>query len=229
MSQVPLGPDPARFWEAPARVAEFAAREPDVRLVDLMQRYAAPRATRVLDLGCAGGRNTEPLLEAGFDVIAVDASSAMVAATRARVAPLAGAAATEHRVLLARMDDLSFAADASFDLVVALGIYQQAQDEAEWTRALAETARVLRGDGRVLVANFAPGTGPRADPPGLVTGTRFVYTGLADGRACLLTADELDGEFARIGLAPEVPTTTVDRSSEEHRRVTVNALYRKTG
>ncbi len=227
MNRAPLTPDAAAFWEDPARVAEFAAREPDLRLLELMPQYADPRATRVLDLGCAGGRNTEPLFAAGFDVVAVDASSAMVAATRARIAPLAGAAAADRRVFTARMDDLSFAADGSFDLVVALGVYQQAQGEAEWTRALAETARVVGAGGRVLVANFAPGTGPRANPPALVAGTRFVYAGLADGRACLLDADALDREFARSGFAPAGPTATVDRSSEESRRITVNALYRK--
>lgn len=227
MKPDPLAPGAPAFWEDPARVAEFAAREPDRRLLDLMERYRDPGATRVLDLGAAGGRNTEPLLTAGFDVIAVDASPAMVAATRRRIVPLAGTDEAERRVFASRMDDLSFAAAGSFDLVVALGIYQQAQSEEEWGRALAETARVVRGGGRVLVANFAPGTGPRANPPALVAGTRFVYAGMRDGRACLLPADALDREFARAGFSPEVPSETVDRGNEESGRVTVNALYRK--
>jgi SAM-dependent methyltransferase len=227
MNRDPLATEALAFWENPARVAEFAAREPDLRLLDIMREYADPRATRVLDLGCAGGRNTEPLLAGGFDVIAVDASRAMVAATRARVAPLCGAQEAERRVFVARMDDLSLVDDDTIDLVVALGIYQQAQDEEEWTGALAETARIVNAGGRVLIANFAPGTGPRANPPVLVAGTRFLYSGLKDGRACLLSADALDREFARLGFTTEVPTRTVDRSSEESGRITVNALYRK--
>jgi hypothetical protein len=61
----------------------------------------------------------------------------------------------------------------------------------------------------------------------LVAGTRFVYAGLKDGRACLLHADALDHEFALAGFTPEAPTATVDRGNEESGRVTVNALYRK--
>ncbi|NIP81300.1 MAG: hypothetical protein GWO00_00905, partial [Gemmatimonadetes bacterium] len=42
------------FWESPERVARFAERDPDHRLVALASGYGDPGAVRVLDLGCAG-------------------------------------------------------------------------------------------------------------------------------------------------------------------------------
>ncbi len=54
------------------------------------------------------------------------------------------------------MEDLSQFADAEFDGIVALGIYQQAESEGRWTRVLLESARLLEArrvlSGRKLCA-----------------------------------------------------------------------------
>jgi SAM-dependent methyltransferase len=215
------------FWEQPEQVEQFTRRDPDHRLIELVKQYADPGSVRVLDLGCAGGRNVELLIRAGFDTHALDGSHGMVKATRRRVTDLMSAEELTRRIFHGRIDDLTFAADRSFDLMVALGIFQVARTDDEWQRALAEAARVLGSGGRALVSNFAPGTGPLATPTRKVEGTRFVYDGFRAGRTCLLTAAELDAEFRRIGLIPETPTETVERHTEDQRRVTVNALYRK--
>lgn len=188
------------FWERAEVVDQFASRAPDHRLVRLVEEYAHPEATRVLDLGCAGGRNAVLLAEQAFDVWAVDASAAMVDRTRERLSAALGSKQARKRVQQARMDDLAGFADESFDLVVALGVYHAAESMAEWERAVAETARVLKPGERVLVNHFTPevdltgrGVRPVAGEPG-------VYEGLADGRGVLLTADDLDGAMARHGL-----------------------------
>lgn len=124
------------------------------------------------------------------------------------------------------MDDLGFSVDDRFALVVALGVYQQAQSEEEWNRALHETARVLNVGGRCLVASFAPGTRLGGSAPRLVPGTRFVYSGFPFGNACLLESEQLDEELAGVGLVPERPTAVVVRATEAGRRRTVNGLYR---
>ena len=49
--------------------------------MELIEEYPDPSRVRVLDLGCAGGRNTVVLAERGFDLEALDASAAMVAKT----------------------------------------------------------------------------------------------------------------------------------------------------
>ncbi|HET9984544.1 MAG TPA: class I SAM-dependent methyltransferase [Longimicrobiales bacterium] len=221
-----MEPEP-NFWERPDVVADFAARAPDQRLQELLPQYDDPRSTRVLDIGCAGGRNTVLLAQQGFDVHAIDASAAMVAETRRRVAPLLGDAEARQRIRVGRMDDLSDFADASIDLVVALGILHNAGSRAEWGRAAGEAARVLRPGGRLLVAHFSPETDLTGEGVRPVPGEAHVYDGLPAGRATLLSAPELDAAMARFGLAPSTPTTMGATKTERGRRVSVNALYRK--
>jgi SAM-dependent methyltransferase len=213
------------FWERPEVVEQFAARAPDHRLARLIERYDEPGATRVLDLGCAGGRNTVLLAERGFDVWAVDASRAMVERTRERVAHVLGAAAARERVRPGRMDDLSTFADASFDLVVALGVHHGATSRREWELAIAETARVLRPGGRLLVNHFTPEVDLTGEGVRPVAGEPGVYDGLSDGRGVLLDAADLDAAMARYSFVPEVPSETVRVETARGRRVSVNALY----
>jgi SAM-dependent methyltransferase len=215
------------IWEDPDRVEEFAKRDTDVRLMELVDRYEAPSSVRILDLGCAGGRNTVALAELGFDVYALDSSSAMVAKTRERVAAITGELDASRRVCEGRMEELSEFKDGFFDVIVALGLYHNARDRAGWNRALSESARVLKEGGLVLVANFSP----RCDPDGKgmhpVEGEPGVYVGFGSERLFLLEADELDGEMSRHGLVTVKPSQTVTKQTEKGTRVVVNALYRK--
>jgi SAM-dependent methyltransferase len=213
------------FWERPEVVEQFASRAPDHRLVRLVDDYARPDLTRVLDLGCAGGRNTVLLAERGFDVWAVDASAAMVERTRARVAPVLGPDQAHLRVQHARMDDLSAFSDGYLDLVVALGVYHSAESMAEWERSVAETARVLKPGGRVLVNHFTPEVDLNGEGVRPVAGESGVYEGLADGRSVLLESDALDTAMTRHGLLPAMPSETVRVETDRGRRVSVNALY----
>ncbi len=75
------------FWDRLETVERFAVREPDHRLVRLADDVHHPGATRVLDLGCAGGRNTVLLAERGFDVWARDASGPMADPGRSEPRP----------------------------------------------------------------------------------------------------------------------------------------------
>lgn len=218
------------FWDSPENVERFAAREPDLRLSAILPEYADPTATRVLDLGCAGGRNAVLLAEKRFDVHALDASAAMVARTRERLASVVGAAEAEKRVRVGRMDDLESFADASFALVVSLGVYHCAQSRAEWDRALAESARVLAPGARLLVSVFTPETDLTGRGIRPVAGEPDVYEGFeGGGRHVLVDAAGLDRDMARFGLRPLEPTRTVRPKVETGRRVSANGLYRKDG
>lgn len=216
------------FWEEREQVERFAAREPDVRLARLIGEYAA--GARVLDVGCAGGRNTIFLAERGFDVWAVDSSLAMVQETRSRLARILGDEEARRRVRRGTMDRLDWAETESFDLVVALGVYHCAESREEWERALSESARVLKPGGRCLVSAFTPHTDLTGRGIRRLAESEHVYEGFPGGRrSYLVGAPDLDREMARHGLVSISPTEIVQRDTEKGRRVSANGLYRKVG
>jgi SAM-dependent methyltransferase len=222
------GPQPRSGWESPECVARFAERDADHRLRRIVDDYADPAATAVLDLGCAAGRNTALLCERGFDVIAVDSSHAMIEYTRARVASLLGEREAERRVRHGRMDDLSWAEDGCFELILAFGIFHEARTDAEWDRALAESARVLRAEGRLLVATFTAASVFDDHPFAKVEGTQRVHRHPARDDKCLTDPAGLDADMAALGLAPVEPTELVTRKTDNGQRVTINGFYVKS-
>jgi len=219
----------AVYWSDPSRVEKFAAREPDVRLGELLTTYPDPGRVRALDLGCAAGRNTVLLAEKGFDVWAVDLAPGMVSRTRERLAMILGRAEAERRVREGRMDALQHLGDGSVALVVALGVYQMAKSEIELDRAFHETHRVLEPRGLVLSATHAPGVRFENRVLEPVEGARFLHRDADGDTVCLLAPDALDAEMARHGFEPVVPTVCVTRQQGVELRVVTNALHRRRG
>lgn len=215
------------FWERPDIVERFAAREPDRRLVGLVESEGAA-TLRSLDLGCAGGRNSRYLAEHGADVWALDASAAMVEATRSQLAASLGTEEAARRVRVGRMDDLGSFPDAGFDLVLLLGVLQNAGSDEEMGRTLDEVRRVTAAHGRCLVANFAPDSRPGGAPLARVAGEAHVFSGFGGPhrRITLLSPAELDAAFAARGFRPVTETASVVVPTERGHRTTVNALYR---
>ena len=152
------------FWEQPEQVKQFVERDPDHRLIVLLEEFMHAQTTKVLDLGCAGGRNTVLLAEKGFDVYAMDSSHAMVDKTRERIKNTCGAELALERVRQGKMNDLSFYQSNFFDLIIALGIFQNAVSKEEWSSSLAEASRVLKTKGKILVANFHADSAPEGKP-----------------------------------------------------------------
>lgn len=65
----PLDPDSPEFWALGAKQAEQVAE---------YDRYGNPADCRVIDFGAGNGRLTIPLVQMGYDVTAVDASTQML-------------------------------------------------------------------------------------------------------------------------------------------------------
>lgn len=213
------------FWERSEQVERFASRDPDHRLKALLKTYPEPGAIRVLDLGCAAGRNTQLLASRGFDVMAIDSAEAMVERTRNRLEPILGRAEAARRVQIGQMEDLSRFSDGWFDLVVALGIYHQAPSPFNWQRAITETARVLRESGHLLVASFSPSSAPEGKPLRPVPGTSHMYYGFRSGPLFLVDEADLERALEANGFVPVTPTTTVRVETDSGWRVTVNGLF----
>ena len=114
----------------------------------LLRLLPADGIGRVLDIGTGTGRLLEllaPRISAG---LGVDASRAMLALARAR---LAGPGLSHCAVRQADMYNLPLT-DRGYDLVVLQMVLHHAEDPAA---ALAEAARMLRPDGRLLVIELA--------------------------------------------------------------------------
>jgi SAM-dependent methyltransferase len=114
-------------------------------------RLAGPLAGRdVLELGCGAGHLTRLLVDAGATVTAVDRSTQMVEATRARVPRGASAHVADLE------EPLAMVADASVDVVTASLVLHYLPD---WRLLLAEVRRCLRPGGRLVLSVHHPITG----------------------------------------------------------------------
>ncbi len=215
------------FWRDPDTVDRFANRDPDLRLVQLLGEFHEPPMVRVLDLGCAGGRNTVLLASMGFDFQALDGSKPMVARTRERLEPICGTTAARHRVRHSELQDLSEFSSDSFHVVIALGIYHQALSLEQWQSCVTESGRLLMEGGYILLSTFSPESQPEGEPLQPVHGHDNMYDGFSSGALCLFTLEEHDEAMASHGFEPHVPSETVQVKTELGYRVTLNALYRK--
>jgi SAM-dependent methyltransferase len=166
---------------------------------------------RLLDIGCGAGRNAVPLARAGWDVYGVDLSLPMVTTARAR---LAAAQLTDRaRVLLAPMDHLPFAS-ASFDFIVAHGIWNLARSGGEFRRAVDEAARVARPGCALFLFTFSRHTlTPEAEP---APGESFVFTQFSGQPQCFLTEEQIVTETQARGFTPDarLPLRELNRLPE---------------
>lgn len=102
---------------------------------------------RVLEVGCGAGILTTWLVEHGATVTAFDVSDEMVALARRTVGGRAD-------ILVADLaKPLSFAADHSFDLVVASLVLHYVED---WQHVFTEIRRVLAPGGVVVFSTHHP-------------------------------------------------------------------------
>jgi ArsR family transcriptional regulator len=130
--------DEMRALDLPAAAVEEA----------LLSLVPEPDAGRLLDIGTGTGRVLELLAHHISQGIGVDASKAMLALARSR---LARADLTHCSVRLADMYRLPLQ-ETSFDIAVLQMVLHYAEDPPG---VLAEAARVLRPGGRLLVVDLA--------------------------------------------------------------------------
>ena len=152
-------------------------------------------SARLLDIGCGAGRNSVPLARAGWKVIGVDLSLAMVKAAAARVT-------AEHlthdvQLVLAPMDNLPFAAER-FDFIVAHGIWNLAGSGRQFRLAIQDAARVARRGCALFLFTFSRGTLAEAAQP--VAGESFVFTEFAGQPQCFLTEEQIVNELESAGF-----------------------------
>jgi SAM-dependent methyltransferase len=162
---------------APMYDLEFARFNADL---ELYLGYAGIVGGPILEPGCGTGRLLIPLAEAGYEVIGVDASPAMVERAHERIVETGSARA---RVEIGDMRRLEGFGEASFHLVfIALNSFLHLLSRQDQLACLRAVRRVLHPNGIFIVDVFHP------TPATLqAMDDRFAF----DGRWSLPNGDEL--------------------------------------
>jgi ubiquinone/menaquinone biosynthesis C-methylase UbiE len=146
-------PSPPETWDAffndfYLRVAAGDARQEDVaeaQALGAARLAGCPEGGDLLDVPCGFGRHAVALARAGYRVVGVDRSQALLAEARRRAGEEVWPKLVEADYRELPFADESF--DAAINLFTSLGYLGDEED----TKALAEIARVLRPSGRLVV------------------------------------------------------------------------------
>jgi tellurite methyltransferase len=128
----------------------------DVYLFDQLLRGRIVGGMQVLDAGCGYGRNLVYLLREGFDVHAVDADPAAVAAVRALAANLAPALPASN-FQVAAVESMTIP-DHSKDVVISSAVLHFARDDAHFD-AMVSRMWLTLAPGGLLFCRVAASTG----------------------------------------------------------------------
>ena len=148
----------------------------DIYLFDQLLKGRFAPGMRVLDAGCATGRNLVYFLRNGFQVFAVDQSAEAILAVRQLASVLAPhLPANNFRV--EPVERMSFGREAeknaneSFNVVLSSAVLHFARDEEHWQAMVNEMWRVLRPGG-IFFARLASTIGIE-DKVKLIGGRRY--------------------------------------------------------
>ena len=117
----------------------------DIYLFDRLLRGRIPRGARVLDAGCGEGRNIRFLLDAGYDVSAVDADPNAISEVMRLAADL-NASLPPTNFRREPVEAMSFE-DASMDVVLSVAVLHFAQSDEQFEGMLESIWRVLKPGG----------------------------------------------------------------------------------
>jgi tellurite methyltransferase len=127
--------------------------EIDIYLFDQLLRGRIGPGARIVDAGCGGGRNLVYLLQAGYDVYAVDEEPRAVAAVRELMARIAPDSVPADRVRAEPVEAMSFP-DAFADVVISSAVLHFSRDDDHFRAMVANMWRVLKPGG-MLFARLA--------------------------------------------------------------------------
>ena len=121
----------------------------DIYLIDQLMKGRLAPGSRLLDVGCGGGRNLELFLRHGYEVFAVDRERRAARQTQALSVEL-GAERPGGWVSQQEASSLGFAPH-SFDVVVSSALLHFARDREHFGAMLVEMWRVLAPGGLLFV------------------------------------------------------------------------------
>jgi SAM-dependent methyltransferase len=131
----------------------------------LYLELAAAQGGRVLELACGSGRVLVPLVQAGHQVVGLDASPHMLALAREKLAAAGLADVTRARLIQGDMRELALG--EVFDLaIVAVKSLAYLVHRADHQRVLAAIAEHLRPGGLLVLDLLHPSPAWLLQPPG---------------------------------------------------------------
>lgn len=140
-------------------VQEYIKKTTSLDILGTFEKYFIfPKGAKILDAGCAYGRDVEILKKRGFDVVGVDLSRNMIAEAKKRV-PTAAFYISDVRGLPFQ--------DSVFDVVLCNAVLMHLEKK-EMGKALKELHRVLKKGGKLLLCDKeGTGEGIKIDEPGI--------------------------------------------------------------
>ena len=124
---------------------KFARNVQDDHIVDFIKYYNFEKNLKVLDSGCADGRNSEYLINEGFKVTGVDFSQTVIERTQKRLPK--GKFFTGD---LRKLDEIE---DNSFDFLIDAGCFHVNYPE-DTISIIKEYHRILKPSGKMFIRVF---------------------------------------------------------------------------
>jgi tellurite methyltransferase len=192
----------------------------DIYLFDQILRGRIRPGARVIEAGCGGGRNIHYLLQAGYDVSAVDTDAHAIDAVRRLAATLAPTL-PPSQFSVEPVEEMSFPAESA-DVVLSVAVLHFARDDAQFAAMVQRMWRILRPGG-VLFCRLASNIGMETRMQ-RISGRRHL---LPDGSERYLVDEALLLDWTRRlegALIDPLKTTVV-----QDQRCMTTWVVRKTG
>lgn len=128
-----------KVWEQLAEAWTRVRKKPQLRALELAEKW---KPGKILDIGCANGRNLEPFLLKNFTCYGIDLSKGLLRIAREHY--------PKAHFIYANAIKLPFP-DNSFDYVVSFAVLHHLPPKYH-AQAFKEIFRVLKPDGRAYIA-----------------------------------------------------------------------------
>ena len=120
-------------------------KKQDDHVVDFLEYYNFEKNLKVLDCGCADGRNSEYLINEGYDVTGVDFSKTVIERTQKRL--------PKGKFITGDIRKLDKIESNSFDFLIDAGAFH-VNDPIDSISILKEYHRILKSSGKMFIRVF---------------------------------------------------------------------------
>ena len=128
-------------WKNPSKERKLQ----DDHVVDFIKYYNFEKNLKVLDCGCADGRNSEYLINQGFEVTGVDFSQTVIERTQKRL--------TKGKFLVGDIRKLDEIEENSFDFLIDAGAFHVNYPQ-DTLSIIKEYHRILKPSGKMFIRVF---------------------------------------------------------------------------